>query len=144
MGRERTGWYGLDVLLNNGIPSATYLRRDLAEPVPGWSSRSRAARDEMEKKRLLVLGGFDLPNPAGGSMDVTLPTCWSASPTAATRLLVRTRKAPVRVRREAIRLLREPLDFGWPTSSLTAQGASRDEGPTLRLPIPREHEISLN
>ena len=35
MGREQTGFYGLDRLTNGGIPSAAYLRQDLPAPQPG-------------------------------------------------------------------------------------------------------------
>ena len=32
MGRELTGYYALDLLMNQGIPSVDFLRQDLAAP----------------------------------------------------------------------------------------------------------------
>ncbi len=144
MGRERTGWYGLDILLNNGIPSATYLRRDLGEPVPGLELDRGLRVMTVEKKRLLVLGGFDLPNPVGGSMDVTLAYLLERKSDGGTRLLVRTRKRQYGFGGRIYELLREPLDFVLSYQQLNSLKARAETMAHLQIPIPLEHEISLN
>ncbi len=71
MGRDHTGWYGIDLLSNRGIPSATYLRRDLPPPQVGMMADWGYEILKLEPGRVIVFGGFDLPIVAGVNGDMS-------------------------------------------------------------------------
>ena len=61
MGRDHTGWYGIDWLGNQGVPSATYLRDDIPPPEVGMRADAGYQILRVEPGRVLVFGGFDVP-----------------------------------------------------------------------------------
>ena len=144
MGRDRTGWYGLDLLFNNGIPSATYLRRDLAEPTVGMALDLGLRVLAVEKKRLLLIGGFELPNPLGTSTDATTLFYLERKSDGGTRLLVRRRAFAYGVVGKLYSLAHEPLDFVMVYQQLKAIKSHAETMAHLQIPVPLEHEISLN
>ncbi|SRR6266404_2368706 len=91
IGRNGTGFYGLDSLTNQGVPSAAYLRTDLPAPqrddVLDGGYRTLA----LEPGHYLLYGGFDLPTPTGGTTERTTLLLLERRENDKTRLLVRTR-----------------------------------------------------
>jgi hypothetical protein len=71
MGRERTGYYGLDLLTNQGIPSVTFIRQDIPAPEVGMEMDGGYRIIELEPNRKLLFGGFNMQNLAGITRDVT-------------------------------------------------------------------------
>lgn len=91
MGREHTGFYGLDAFTNQGIPSAAYLRHDLAAPAVDMPMNGGYRILKLEPNRLLLYGSFDLPMLIGDSMEMTTLFLLSPDQSGGTRLLIRTR-----------------------------------------------------
>jgi hypothetical protein len=91
MGRDRTGFYGIDRLDNWGIPSVTYLRRDLAPVNVGMILDNGLKVFDVAPNRQLLFGGFDVPNDFGGSLDLTYLYTLEGRPDGGTRLVVRVR-----------------------------------------------------
>jgi hypothetical protein len=91
MGRDRTGFYGLDGLTNRGIPSAAYLRQDLPAPAVNMELDSGSHILAVEPNRLLLFGGFDLPTLFGEPMEQTTLLLLERLHDGGTRLLVRVR-----------------------------------------------------
>src|SRR5262245_23370427 len=60
MGRERSGFYGLDNLSNQGIPSISYLRPELPVPQAGMALDDGYRVFDVEPNRFLLYGSFDL------------------------------------------------------------------------------------
>ena len=58
MGRERTGYYGLDVLTNQGIPSVSFIRQDIRAPEVGMSMDGGYRVLALEPNRKFLFGGF--------------------------------------------------------------------------------------
>jgi len=144
MGRDRTGWYGLDLLFNNGIPSATYLRRDLSEPTTDMPLDLGLRVLAVEKNRLLLIGGFELPNPLGTSTDATTLFYLERKSDGGTRLLVRRRAFAYGIVGKLYNLVHEPLDFVMVYQQLKSIKARAETMAHLQIPVPLEHEISLN
>ncbi|MFC1959223.1 hypothetical protein ACFLYO_00790 [Chloroflexota bacterium] len=144
MGRTRTGWYSLDVFTNNGIPSATYIRKDLGQPQSGMALDMGLQILDLESGRLLLLGGYDLPNWFGTSTDVTRLYLLEKKSMGGTRLLVRTRIHSYGVLGKLFNLLLEPVDFVLTQQQLIGLKARAETMAYLQIPIPLEHEISLN
>lgn len=91
MGRERSGYYGLDVLTNWGIPSVTFLRQDIDPPTVGDEMDGGYHIMELEPKRKLLFGGFSLRRALGVTEDVTFLYLLEHRSDGSTRLLVRRR-----------------------------------------------------
>jgi len=91
MGRALTGYYGLDVLKNQGIPSVNFLRQDLEPPQVGQSMDGGFQILAVEPGRLLVFGGFNLSLPLRHHQDVTYAYLLERRRDGSTRLLVRRR-----------------------------------------------------
>ncbi|MBN1284235.1 MAG: hypothetical protein JXB47_02450 [Anaerolineae bacterium] len=92
MGRDRTGWYALDALLNKGIPSATYIRSDLPPPQVGMKTDAGYEIFRLEPGRLLIFAGFAMPLGPGMLCDRTLTYLLERHKGGErTRLLARTR-----------------------------------------------------
>ncbi|GAB4450778.1 MAG: hypothetical protein Kow00120_21130 [Anaerolineae bacterium] len=90
MGRERTGWYGIDLLGNQGVPSARYLRSDLEAPQVGMVTDGGYEILQLDPPRLIVFGGYDLALVPGVNGDLSL--AYLLEPHGAqTRLIVRMR-----------------------------------------------------
>ncbi|MEP7289043.1 MAG: hypothetical protein ABI947_25085 [Chloroflexota bacterium] len=91
MGRDGSGFYGLDSLTNGGVPSVAYLRKDLAAPQQGAAMDNGYHILALEANELLIYGAFDLPIPPGESMERTTLILLEMLPNGTTRLLIRTR-----------------------------------------------------
>jgi hypothetical protein len=91
MGRERTGYYALDLLTNRGIPSVTFLRQDIPAPVVGMDVEGGYRIIELEPNGKLLLGGFNLQNVPGITRDITALYLLEPRSDGSTRLLVRQR-----------------------------------------------------
>jgi len=71
IGRDGSGFYGLDGLTNQGVPSVAYLRQDLPTPQSGEAMDSGYHILSVEPEHLLLYGSFDLPTIAGETMERT-------------------------------------------------------------------------
>jgi len=91
MGRERSGYYALDLLTNWGIPSVTFLRQDLEPPAIGDEMDGGYHVMELEPARKLLYGGFSLRRPFGFTQDMTTLYLLERHSDGTTRLLVRRR-----------------------------------------------------
>lgn len=92
MGRERTGFYGLDRIDNWGIPSATYLRHDLPALTVGTTLDNGLKVFDVNHEDLhLLLGVFDRPHEFGGNIDLTYLYTLESTADGDTRLIVRMR-----------------------------------------------------
>jgi hypothetical protein len=91
MGRERTGYYGLDLLTNQGIPSVGFLRQDLPAPAVGMAMDGGYKIMALELNRQFLFGGFNLQNMPGLTRDVTTLYLLERRRDGSTRLLVRQR-----------------------------------------------------
>ncbi len=91
MGRERTGYYGLDMWMNQGIPSVQYLRKDIPPLAEGMAMDGGFQVMAVEPNRALLFGAYGLPRPAGVTLDVTILYLLERRRDGSTRLLVRQR-----------------------------------------------------
>jgi hypothetical protein len=91
MGRDRTGYYGLDLFENQGIPSVTDLRQDLPAPEAGMELDDGFHIIELETNRKFLFGAFDLQQFTGATQDVTMLYLLERRTDGSTRLLVRRR-----------------------------------------------------
>jgi hypothetical protein len=91
MGRERSGYYGLDVFENYGIPSVNYIRQDIPAPEVGMQLDGGFQIMELEPNRKLLFGAFNLPKYTGITQDVTVLYLLERRTDGSTRLLVRRR-----------------------------------------------------
>ena len=144
MGRARTGWYTFDMLTNNGIPSATYLRHDLSAPRPGMQMDHGLKVMTVEENRLLIVGGYDLPDRLGTTLDLSLLYLLERKSDGSTRLLVRMRGYTYGILSAFSNLLLEVLVFALINSQLRGIKYRAETMAYLHMPVPREHEISLN
>ncbi len=91
MGRERSGYYGLDLAMNYGIPSVTFLRQDVEPPAVGDEMDGGYHVMELEPVRKLLFGGFSLRRALGVTEDVTLLYLLGRRSDGSTRLMARRR-----------------------------------------------------
>jgi hypothetical protein len=91
IGRDGTGYYGLDGLTNKGIPSAAYIRADIPAPAVDMPLDGGCRILRVEPERLLLFGGFDLHTPIGDPMEQTTLFLLERRRDGSTRLLVRVR-----------------------------------------------------
>ncbi|MBN2306282.1 MAG: hypothetical protein JXQ72_17500 [Anaerolineae bacterium] len=91
MGRERTGYYGLDIWNNQSIPSVTFIRQDIGAPVTGMEMDGGYLIMALEPNRQLLFGGFNLQKPLTPAMDITWLYLLERRSDGSTRLLVRQR-----------------------------------------------------
>lgn len=144
MGRERTGWYRLDVLDNGGIPSATYIRQDLPPPQVGMALDGGWQVLGVEPGHMLLIGSYDRPNLLGTSTDMVMAYRLERKSDGSTRLLVRLRAFSYGIAGVLYNLLFEPLDFVASRQQLQGIKARAETMAHLKLGVPRQHEISLN
>jgi len=144
MGRDRTGWYSFDILDNNGIPSATYLRRDLEAPRPGLPLDMGLRVLEVEADRHLLIGGFDLPVPLEAALDLTMLYLLERMSDGSTRLLFRRRARVHGAPGQLLCWLLEPLDFLMSVQQLKGIKARAETMAYVRQPAMRELEIPLD
>ncbi len=144
MGRDRTGWYALDLIDNHNIPSATVLRRDLPAPQAGMALDHGYHVMDVVPNRLLLIGGYDLPNSFGAASDVSILYLLERKPDNSTRLLIRMRAYSYGVSGQLYNLAYEPLEFLMTYRQLEGIKARAETMAHLESPVPLEHEISLN
>ena len=89
MGRERTGFYALDMWTNQGIPSVTFVRQDIPEPTVDMEIDGGYQIMELEAEREFLFGGFNLQR--GITQDVTSLYLLERRRDGSTRLLTRRR-----------------------------------------------------
>ncbi len=111
LGRERSGFYGMDELNNQGIPSVAYLRQDLAAPAPGMAMDDGYRILDVQPNRLLLFGGFDLSTPMGNVIERTTLFLLERRQDGSTRLLVRTRGYTYGILGPVYNLFYEVFDF---------------------------------
>jgi hypothetical protein len=111
MGRERTGFYGIDSLTNQGVPSVAYIRQDLPAPQPGMAMDDGYRILDAEPNRLLLYGGFDLPTPTGSTLERTTLMLLERRRDGSTRLLSRNRGYTYGVLGPFYNLVYEMLDY---------------------------------
>jgi preprotein translocase subunit YajC len=92
MGRERTGYYSLDVLSNRGIPSVGFIRQDIPVPQPGMKMDGGFDILEVEPARKLLFGASNLQRLPGVVSDITALYLLERRRDGSTRLLVRRRE----------------------------------------------------
>jgi len=91
MGRELTGYYALDLLMNQGVPSVDFLRQDLSAPAVDQAMDGGFRILGVTPGRMLLFGGFNLKLPLGAAQDVTYLYLLERRRDGRTRLLVRRR-----------------------------------------------------
>jgi hypothetical protein len=91
LGRDGSGFYGLDSLTNQGVPSVAYLRQDLPVPQAGSALDAGYRLLSVEPDHFLIYGAFDLPTLLGETMERTTLILLEPAASHGTRLLVRTR-----------------------------------------------------
>jgi hypothetical protein len=91
MGRERTGYYGLDLLTNAGLSSVTFVRQDLPAPAIGMEMDGGFHIMALEPQRQFLFGGFNLQQEFGIIRDITILYLLERRRDGSTRLLTRHR-----------------------------------------------------
>lgn len=91
MGRERTGYYGLDLLTNQGIPSVSFIRQDIPAPEVEMAMDGGYRIVALEPNRTFLFGGFDLPRVPGTTQEVSMLYLLERRQDGSTRLLIRQR-----------------------------------------------------
>ncbi|MBN1564174.1 MAG: hypothetical protein JXA10_10060, partial [Anaerolineae bacterium] len=96
MGRERSGYYGLDILTNQSIPSVTFVRQDIPAPEKDMELDGGYHIIDLIPARQLIIGGFNLQRLPGLAQniivqDVTSLYLLERQQDGGTRLLVRHR-----------------------------------------------------
>lgn len=91
MGRERSGYYGLDILTNQSIPSITFIRQDIPALEKDMAMDGGYHIIDVEDCRKLLFGGFNLPRPLGIVQDATSLYLLESQRDGSTRLLCRHR-----------------------------------------------------
>jgi len=92
MGRERTGYYSLDILTNQGIPSVNFIRQDIPAPEPGMKMDGGFTIVEVEPNRKLLFSSFNLRRMPGVIGDISALYLLERRRDGSTRLLVRRRE----------------------------------------------------
>lgn len=111
MGRERTGYYGLDLMTNQGIPSVTFLRKDIPDPEVDMLMDGGFRIITLEENRKLIFGGFSLERTLGVVQDVTALYLLERRRDGSTRVLVRRRMFSYGALGVVYNLAYEPLYF---------------------------------
>lgn len=91
MGRENSGFYGIDRLNNHGMPSVTHLRQDLPPLELGQRLDNELKVFDFVPETYLLIGGFAIPNLFGGNTDIICGYHLTVLDDNRTRLIVRMR-----------------------------------------------------
>lgn len=91
MGRERSGYYGLDLLANQSIPSITFIRQDIPAPAKDMELDGGYHITDIEDCKRLLIGGFNLQRPLGIVQDVSSLYLLETRQDGSTRLICRHR-----------------------------------------------------
>ncbi len=138
MGRNRTGWYGGDLLINNGIPSATYIRKDVEPLQVGMTLDPGLHVVDLQPNRMLLISGYDLPNLVGTSTDITILYLLERRSDGSTRLLVRLRGYSYGLAGILGNVLLEFLDFAVSYQQLNGLKSRAETMAHLNLAVPLE------
>jgi len=142
MGRERSGYYGMDVLMNYGIPSVTFLRQDLEPPAVGDEMDGGYHIMELEPVRKLLFGGFSLRRSFGVTEDVTLLYLIERRSDGSTRLIARRRAYVYGALAPLYNLLAEVLTFFMFRQQLKTLKAHATSMAYLQTPTPEAVETT--
>jgi hypothetical protein len=91
MGRERSGYYGLDILTNQSIPSVAFIRQDMPAPEKDTALDGGYHIIDVIPCRQLLIGGFSIQRLPGVVQDVSSLYLLERRRDGSTRLLVRHR-----------------------------------------------------
>lgn len=91
MGRERSGFYGLDRFDNWNIPSVTYIRHDLPTLEINTLLDNNLKVLDFLPQHYLLIGGFAMPNDWGGTTDISYLYLLESLGDSESRLLIRMR-----------------------------------------------------
>lgn len=142
MGRERSGYYGMDVVMNYGIPSVTFLRQDLKPPAVGDEMDGGYHVMELEPVRKLLFGGFSLRRSLGVTEDVTLLYLIGRRSDGSTRLMARRRAYVYGALAPLYNLLAEVVTFFMFRQQLQALKTHATSMGYLQAPSPETVEAS--
>jgi carbon monoxide dehydrogenase subunit G len=118
MGRNQTGYYGLDWMDNQGIPSITFIRQDLPAPEVGMAMDGGFHIMELEPGRQLLFGGFGLQQLSGVTCDITALYLLERQTDGSTRMLVRRRAFSYGMFSPLYNLIYEIFYFAWAVQQL--------------------------
>ncbi len=113
MGRERTGYYGLDLITNQGIPSVNFVRQDMPVPEVEMAMDGGFRIMELEPNRQLLFGGYDLQRLPGVTQEVSTLYLLERRQDSSTRLLIRQRAFTYGMLSLAFNLIYEMLYFAF-------------------------------
>lgn len=91
MGRQRTGFYGIDRLDNWNIPSLRYIREDIEPLDHGMLLDNGLQVFDFKENRYLLIGGFHMPNDFDSKCDCSYLYQLETISEAETRLIIRMR-----------------------------------------------------
>ena len=111
MGRERTGYYGLDLLTNQGIPSVNFIRQDIPGPEIDMAMDGGFRIVALEPNRKFLFGGFDLQRLPGITQEVSMLYLLEHRQDGSTRLLIRQRAFTYGIFSVAFNVIYEMLCF---------------------------------
>ncbi len=144
MGRDRSGYYGLDNFTNNGIPSVAYLRQDMPTPSVGMALDGGYRILDVEANRMLLYGAFDNPTIFGEPMELTTLLLLERKRDGGTRLLIRTRGYMYGLLGKLYNLAYEIVDYFHATAQLKSIKQRAETMQHLRAParapeVPEKH-----
>lgn len=113
MGRERTGYYGLDAVTNQSIPSVTFIRKDIPAPEKAMLLDGGCHILDVVENSKLVFGGFGVKKPGGVVQDITSLYLLELRRDDSTRLLVRRRALSYGILGNLYNMVYEPVYFAF-------------------------------
>jgi hypothetical protein len=134
IGRDRTGFYGIDNVTNGGVPSIAYLRQDLPVPAAGMALDGGHRLLDVEPNRLILFGGFDLPTWTGEPTERTTLFLLEPRADGTSRLIIRTRGYAYGPLAMLYNLLYEVVDYGNAMAQLQNIKVRAEMMAHLRLP----------
>lgn len=108
MGRDRTGYYCCDWLLNRGIPSVGFVRRDFPPPEAGMPMDGGFHVIQVEPNHILLFGSFSVARWLA-TVDTTSLYLLEPREHGGTRLIARQREYAFGPLRQIYRLVMEPV-----------------------------------
>ena len=148
MGREDTGFYGLDQFLEDTSPAPHTLKKDLPPLKAGLSLQNGMKILQVEEPQTLIFGGFSISHALGGKYDSTYLYTLEETAPGRTRLITRLRGYAGGPQGTLYNIVREPLDFAhtllqFRTLSGLAESMKGDASATNiteEIPVPEEHK----
>lgn len=113
MGREHTGYYGLDAVTNQGIPSVTFVRKDIPAPAKAMPLDGGYHILDVVENSKLVFGGFSIKKLGGIVQDITSLYLLQRRRDGSTRLLVRRRALSYGILGNLYNMFYEPVYFAF-------------------------------